>query len=41
MSQNGQKPISLVTSLTKTKTPNFLHCRLEGLLSLLGVWTAF
>jgi len=43
MSQNGQKPTSHMTSLTKKTNPKpkiFLHCRLEDLASLLRVWAA-
>jgi len=39
MSQNGQKPTSLITSLTKSPKPqNFFHCRLEDLPNLLRAW---
>jgi len=44
MSQNGQKPTSLMLSLTKNLKPKtktvFCHCRLEDLPNLLRVWTA-
>jgi len=44
MSQNGQKPTSLMTSLTKKPKPKhekyIFYCRLEDLPSLLRVWTA-
>jgi len=40
MSQNGQKPTLVLTSLKKPKTPKFFHCRLgeslEGLNSTLA-----
>jgi len=44
MSQNGQKPTLLMTSLTKKqineKNYYFFQCRLEDLPNLLRVWTA-
>jgi len=44
LSQNGQKPTPLLTSLTKylkPKTPKiFVRCSLEDLRCLLRVWTA-
>jgi len=43
MSQNGQKPISVMMSLTKNPKPKtkkiFIHCRLEDLPSLLRIST--
>jgi len=40
MSQNGQKPTSLM-SLPKNPKPKILfQCRLEGMSDLLRVWTA-
>jgi len=44
MSQNGHKPTTLMTSLTKNLKPKFkffFHYRLKDLLSLLRAWTAF